>query len=231
MLELTTIQKIILAVAVLVLGSSGAYVFMGRSQTPPPIAPVYQPPSSEQQATYVMVHIVGAVQDPGLYTVQAGARAYEAIEQAGGFTADADEESVNLAKVVKDGEKITVATRAPEPTSPEAVVPSLAIPEAASPPVPADVAPVGPAQQYPPAPPETYAPATGQPVIVNLNTATQQQLERIPGIGPVLAERILRYRTQYGAFRRIEELMLIDGIGARKFESIKPYVTVQPMPV
>ena len=228
MLELTTIQKIVLAVAALVLGSSGAYIFMTRGQTAPPAASVYVPPLAEQQTTYVVVYIVGAVRNPGLYQVPAGTRVYQAIEQAGGFTDDADRESVNLAQVVKDAQKIMVATKAAEPAAPvEAVSPSPVTPQpASSAPTPADVGPAAPPQQYPSPPPEVYTPPTGQPVLVNLNTATQEQLEQIPGIGPVRAQRILGYRAQYGVFRRVEELMLIEGIGLKKMEQIRPYVVL-----
>lgn len=230
-------QKIVLAVAVIALGGSGAYVFMSRTHAPP-VASVYQPPSYEQQATYVVVHVAGAVQNPGLYTLRSGARAYEAIQQAGGFTPEADAESVNLAAIVKDGQKIEVAAKAAEPAPPEealppsaGVSPSLAPTEPVAPPAPSQVEPVTPPAQQRPAPaPVQRAPTTGQPIVVNLNTATQQELERIPGIGPVLAQRILRYRAQYGAFRRIEELMLIQGIGPRTFELLKPYVTLQNVP-
>ncbi len=238
MLELTTIQKIVLAVAVVALGSSGAYVFVTRSDTPPP-ASVYEPPSYQQQVTYVIVHVAGAVQHPGLYTLRSGARAYEAIQQAGGFTADADTESVNLAAIVKDGEKIEVTVKPTETAPPQQALPPpeevssrRAPPEPEAGLAPSQVQPVTPPAREPPSPlPAQRAPAREQPILVDLNTATQQQLERVPGIGPVLAERILRYRAQYGPFRRIEELMLIEGIGPRTFELLKPYVTLQNIAV
>jgi len=73
----------------------------------------------------------------------------------------------------------------------------------------------------------TAAPA--KPAL-NLNTATQDQLETLPGIGPKVAERILEYRTKSGGFKRIEELMNVKGIGERSFLKLKPLIAVSPKP-
>ncbi len=223
MLELTAIQKVILALAIVTLGGSGAYVFVARSSAPSaPPTNIYQPPSPIQQVTYIMVQVGGAVNRPGLYQLWAGARVYEAIQQAGGFTGQADQEAVNLAAVLEDGQKVAVPTIPAEPSAPQpasAPPPSLPVAAAGSPPAP-------PAAPRPTQPADSGSPSSRQVVLVNLNTATQQDLERVPGIGPVIAQRILRYRAQYGAFRRIEELMLIKGIGPKKMEQIRPYVVL-----
>jgi len=73
------------------------------------------------------------------------------------------------------------------------------------------------------------APPPIQPYIVDLNTATQADLERVPGIGPVLAARIIAYRQHYGPFKTVYQLRLIKGVGQQTFDKIKPYVTVAPV--
>ncbi len=227
MLELTAIQKVILALAIVTLGGSGAYIFVARSSAPSaPPTNIYQPPSAIQQVTYIMVQVGGAVNRPGLYQLWAGARVYEAIQQAGGFTGQADQEAVNLAAVLEDGQKVVVPTLPAEPSAPQpasALSPSLPVAAAGPPPAP-------PTAPRPTQPADSGSPPSRQVVLIDLNSATQQDLERIPGIGPVIAQRILRYRAQYGGFRRIEELMLIQGIGQRTFELLKPYVTLGSPP-
>jgi comEA protein len=86
-------------------------------------------------------------------------------------------------------------------------------------------APIVSAQSAPAAPAASAAPA--KPAL-NLNTATQDQLEALPGIGPKVAERILEYRTKSGGFKRIEELMNVKGIGEKSFLKIKPLIAVPP---
>ena len=233
MLELTAIQKIVLAVAIVALGGSGAYMFVTRGQSAPPVAPIYQPPTADQQISYVVVQVAGAVKSPGIYQFPGGVRAYEAIQRADGFTDEADEESVNLAEVLKDGQKIVVGAKVVEPapaaevSAPSEAGPSPATPESIAPPSPALAPPVAEEPPlYPRPPSDSYAPPPQQPPLVNLNTTTQQELERVPGIGPVIAQRIVLYRARYGPFRRVEELMLIQGIGPRTFELLKPYVTL-----
>ncbi len=223
MLELTAIQKVILALAIVTLGGSGAYVFVARSSAPSaPPTNIYQPPSPIQQVTYIMVQVGGAVNRPGLYQLWSGARVYQAIQQAGGFTGQADQEAVNLAAVLEDGQKVVVPTIPAEPSAPQpASAPPPSLPVAAAGPPPAPSAATRPTQ-----PADSGSPPSRQVVLVNLNTATQQDMERLPGIGPVIAQRILRYRAQYGGFRRIEELMLIQGIGRNKMEQIRPYVVL-----
>jgi competence protein ComEA len=80
-------------------------------------------------------------------------------------------------------------------------------------------------QQQPPA---TQAPAKAAATTVNLNTATAEQLDGLPGVGPAMAARILEYRQQNGGFKKIEELMNIKGIGEKSFLKLKPLITVTP---
>ena len=226
MLELTTAQKVILAVAIAVLGGSGAYLFSARSVVPVRATEqLYQPPQPGQDATQIVVQVAGAVRHPDIYQVPPGTRVYDVIELAGGLTGQADTDAVNLAALVEDGDKVTVPYK-PEPEPPPQLPePATVVPEPAP---PAAAVPVKPNRQ--PQPTRPAAPPPAAPLLVNLNVATQADLERVPGIGPVLAQRIIAYRQRYGPFKTVYQLRLIQGIGEHTFDKIKPYVTVSPVP-
>lgn len=214
MLELTTAQKIALALALAVLGGSSLYLFTQRATTRAAERPLYQAPTGDEQTTELVVQIAGAVQRPGVYRVPPGTRAQELIQLAGGPSAQANLDEVNLAKLLADGEKVTVPVKPTPAAEPEPAPETPAASPASEP-----VKPTSPK-------PQPAAPEPSTVLVVNLNIASQADLERVPGIGPVLARRILAYRQRYGAFRAVPELMLIPGIGPNTFEQIKPYVTV-----
>jgi competence protein ComEA len=157
----------------------------------------------------IYVHVAGEVQLPGLYKLPQGARVADAIKLAGGATSEADIDSLNLAMVLKDGDKIVVPKKAPQNSSEEEET--------------AEFQPSYPENQ-------SQASASSQPVQtkkININTASASELEALPGIGPVLAQRIVDYRTQKGGFKSIEELKEVSGIGDKKFEAIKDLITVK----
>ncbi len=194
----------------------------------------------------VTVHVVGAVQRPGLYTVAAGARVRDAIVAAGGLRADADSASVNLAAFVDDGEQISVdamPTPEPEPqpeSRPTAPVPSAAPPAAS----PAPASPSRPQRATRPAgrsytarapsAPSAAAPSDALPefmrtpaqVRVPLNRAGLDELQSIPGIGPELARNIIYYRSAHGPFRRFSDLDAVPGIGPATVEKIRVSATL-----
>lgn len=151
----------------------------------------------DHDAGRVVVHVAGAVADPRLVELDAGSRVADAIEAAGGATAEAILASVNLARLVTDGEQIFV---------PDASSPALAEPAA------------GPA-----ADPESGA-GDG---MVNLNSADEAALEALPRVGPALASRILEWREQHGGFERVEQLLEVSGIGAKTFEGLRELVVVR----
>lgn len=141
----------------------------------------------EETASYGYVYVCGAVNTPGVYPITDDMRVFEAIECAGGFREDADEEWLNLAFPVTDGQQIYVYTIA-----------------------------------------ETQAFVREQAdAKVNLNTATRDELMTLPGIGESKADAILKYRTEYGGFERIEDIMNISGIKEAVFSKIKDDITVQ----
>ena len=139
----------------------------------------------------VVVHVVGAVNEPGLYTLAEGSRIDDAVREAGGAKPKAALELVDLAAPVADGQQVVVPLR-----SGPAGVPATA--ESAS-----TGAPGGP---------------------VHLNTATLEELDALPGVGPVTAQKILDYRAAKGAFSSIEELDAVPGIGPARLEQLKPLV-------
>lgn len=158
------------------------------------------------ESATVVVHVTGAVQTPGVVEVLTGARVHDAVNAAGGLQSGADTTRINLARVVGDGELIWVPMPGEDP--PEQAVIS-------DPPVTgsADSA----ASQG-----DTQDQGT---LTVNLNTADQSELERLPGVGPVTAAAILTWREERGAFTSAEELLEVSGIGPRTLEKLRPHLT------
>ncbi len=175
------------------------------SAVSPGAATALQSPAAASTSTgaTVVVHVAGAVRRPGVVTLAAGARVSDAVEAAGGAARRAELASVNLARLLVDGEQLVVLTRG---TGAPGVV---AAPGAG------------------PAPPggETATGDVGASSI-DLNTATLVQLEGLPGVGPVLAQRILDWRTEHGRFSTVDELTEVSGIGDATLEEIRPGVRV-----
>ncbi|MEO7016573.1 MAG: helix-hairpin-helix domain-containing protein [Leifsonia sp.] len=145
----------------------------------------------------VLVHVLGAVNRPGLVSLSGGARVVDAVAAAGGLTDEADVSGVNLARVVSDGEQLIV------PRVGEVVAPSASAGSAAE-----------------------GAAGGAAGALVNLNSASQQELETLPRIGPALAGRILDWRTANGRFAAITDLMKVTGVGQKLFDGLKDRVTV-----
>ncbi|WP_338751527.1 helix-hairpin-helix domain-containing protein [Janibacter alittae] len=145
----------------------------------------------------VTVHVVGEVESPGIVSLPGGSRVVDALEDAGGETGQADLTGVNLARELVDGEQVVV----PKPGE----TPVAAAPAAGA------GGPGGPAS--PDAP-------------VDLNTADLATLETLPGVGPVLAQRIMDWRREHGQFVAVEELGEVSGIGDKTYAQLAPKVTV-----
>jgi competence protein ComEA len=155
-----------------------------------------RPPPTEEP---FQVHVSGAIVRPGVYDLPVGARVLDAVEAAGGFLAEADKNALNLAARVEDAEKLDipfVAGFTPEEDQGFVVV------------------------------------SEGTPSslltddLVDINTASQDELEELPGIGPSLAGRIIDYREENGPFARIEDIVNVSGIGSATYEDIKDLITV-----
>ncbi|MFP3461497.1 ComEA family DNA-binding protein [Arthrobacter globiformis] len=171
---------------------------------------------SDGAAGNVVVHVAGAVKKTGVVRLPRGSRVHEAIAAAGGARPEADLDRLNLATPLEDGQKIYVPRRgAPEPADTTG----------AAPPDKTGAAGASGAGGTP-------ANGTGGPAgngasgKINLNTATVEELGELPRVGPVLAQRIVDWRTQQGPFKSPEELDAVDGVGPKMLEALLPLVTV-----
>jgi competence protein ComEA len=170
------------------------------SSTTTPIAhSVAAAPTSDAPAT-VLVHVAGAVNQPGVYELATGARVADAVAAAGGATAEADPNALNLAAPVIDGDRVEVPIvgSAPPPGQ-SGTGHSHATAD-------------GSAAGAPPGP-------------VDLNEATAGELEALPGIGPATAAAIVEYRTHSGPFGGVDDLLDVPGIGPAKLDAIRDAVT------
>lgn len=155
------------------------------------------PAPSNAGPQQVVVDVAGQVRRPGIVTLPAGSRVHEAIRRAGGLRPGVDTSSLNLARVLVDGEQVLVGVEA------------AAVPGGAG---------SGGAGGGPGAGP------AGAPV--SLNTATMEQLDALPGVGPVTAQHILDWRTQHGGFSSVDELLDVPGIGDKTLADLRDLVTV-----
>jgi competence ComEA-like helix-hairpin-helix protein len=173
----------------------------------------------------VVVYVAGEVRRPGVYTLPASARAEAALAAAGGSTASADLVAVNLAEHLADGEAFVVPPKgAAELRSPGAAEPrsgisrrggGVRIGRAAGHGGRAARASFGRARKALPASP------------IDVNSAGAAELERLPGIGPSLAERIVAFRELNGRFTRVDDLLDVAGMNDRKLEALAPYVSLR----
>ncbi|WP_432512549.1 ComEA family DNA-binding protein [Kineococcus sp. SYSU DK001] len=162
----------------------------------PDPAPSPRPTGAPSPGT-VVVHVAGRVVSGGVVTLAAGSRVADALAAAGGAAAEADLDGLNLARVLADGEQVLV-------------------------PGPGDPAPAAPPAGRAPA----AAPAAAAAAPVDLNTATAADLDALPGVGEVLAGRIVAWRTENGPFSAVEDLGEVQGIGPKVLEGLRDLVTV-----
>ena len=155
----------------------------------------------------IVVHITGEVNYPGVVVLKEGARVVDAIEAGGGETDEADLSSLNLAYMLSDGEKIYVPNK--EETSQESQEREYITSAKDN------------SEQS-----ENGAKSTGTNFKININTAKQEELTQITGIGESTAKKIIEYRTQNGKFKSIEDIKNIPGIGDSKFNAMKEEITV-----
>ncbi|MEV5173318.1 ComEA family DNA-binding protein [Streptomyces flaveolus] len=151
--------------------------------------------SSATPGAEIVVDISGKVRKPGIRRLPAGARVADALRAAGGVRPGVSTEGLNRARFLVDGEQVVVGTPAGAAAQPAPAAGSL-----------------------------TGSTGTGPPAPVSLNTATAEQLDTLPGVGPVLAQHIIDYRTQHGGFRSVDELREVNGIGDRRFTDLRDLV-------
>lgn len=177
----------------------------------------------------VRVHVAGAVNNPGVYTLPAQGRAVDAIAAASGAAADADLDRVNLAGALSDGVQIYVPHRG-ETAAPAQIQPNGGTANAGQGNAANGVAQNGASQGgAQPHPARTLTPAGSAQkgsTPVNINTATAEELQTLPRIGPAMAQRIIAWREAHGGFRSVDELDAVPGIGPSMLENLRPLVTV-----
>jgi competence protein ComEA len=195
----------LVGVALLAALAVAVYVWHGRPQpqpiAPPPVvtgAAPTGPAASPTSARSLVVAISGKVRRPGVVTVPAGARVIDVLKAAGGPLPRADIGMLNLARKVADGELVTVGVPAPAPAG------SGSAGEA----------------------PSAGDAAGGSTAPIDLNTATPAELETLPGVGPVLAQRILDWRTEHGQFATVDQLSDVPGIGDARLAQLRDLVRV-----
>ncbi len=148
---------------------------------------------SEEENKEVMVHISGAVKNPGIIKLDSSKRVVDALEMAGGATDEADLDRINLAAKLHDEEKIYIPKIGEDPKN--------------------EIAPLMSSG--------TSGKASDK---ININTADSSELQKIPGVGAKTADKIINYRSQ-NPFSSIEDIKNVDGIGDKKFESMKDYIS------
>jgi competence protein ComEA len=153
----------------------------------------------------IIVYVTGAVNKPGIYSLPIQSRVNDAIQAAGGMLDSADERLINLAARITDGERIVVN---------EEKNPTTSSYNQDSPGNPDPIAIITPSVDFP----------------IDINHASLEDFDRLPGIGPSRAQDIITYREINGPFKSIEDLTEIIGIGPAIFDQIKPYITVVPPP-
>lgn len=157
------------------------------------------------EAGPVLVHVAGAVAAPGVVELPGGSRVVDAVEAGGGLRPDADADRVNLAALLVDGQRVVIPVRGQ--------------------PVPEEVLPSGPGSASSGGTPGS-GPGGGTAGPVDLNTASAEQLDVLPGVGPATAAAIVAHREQHGPFRVVDDLIEVRGIGEAKLDALRDLVTV-----
>jgi len=176
---------------------AGVLIFVSRAPAGEPITLLPAPTKAP-----VAVHVIGAVPRPGLYEFPEGARVQDAIDAAGGVLTEANVNAINLAALLEDGQQLDIPYNdgfvPPAPNTTTLVLPS-----------------------------STEVPTSDPNVdLVNINTASLEELDTLPGIGPTTAQKIIDYRTTNGPFATIEDIMNVSGIGISTFDGMKDLISV-----
>lgn len=170
----------------------------GSASAPEVAAPLEPVKPAAATRKMLVVHVVGAVRRAGLYRLPDGSRIADAVRRAGGSTKHADLAAINLAAPLVDGVQVLVPRR-----------------------VPTGVAPPGEASGGGSG---STTPGVGGPK-PSLSSATAEELDQLPGVGPVTAQKIIDYRTAHGPFRSVDDLDAVPGIGPTRIEQLRDLVT------
>jgi len=161
-------------------------------------------PAIQKEVPPLIIHITGAVKNPGVYQLKSTDRIVDAVKIAGGETEEANLDLINLAALIKDGQKIIVPSKIYNENGEEInknIDNNVEVMYSSS-----------------------LGSVSGK---ININTVNATMLQTLPGIGPVLSERIIEYRNQNGLFGVIDDVKDVSGIAEKKFEGIKDLICVQ----
>lgn len=160
-------------------------------------------PAIQIEVPPLIIHIAGAVMNPGVYQLESTDRIVDAVKIAGGATEEANLDLINLAALLKDGQKINIPYKTYSETGEEINTNTYNYVASA------------------------YSSSGSTSAKININTANANMLQNLPGIGPVLSERIIEYRNQNGLFGVIDDIIDVSGIAEKKYEGIKDQICVQ----
>ncbi|WP_432647257.1 helix-hairpin-helix domain-containing protein [Mitsuokella sp.] len=152
---------------------------------------------TQQDLPEVTVYVTGAVNKPGVVTVRDGARTMDAVNACGGLLPTADSGQINMAQVLKDGQQVRIPEKKGESAA-------------------ANKQTAG----------QSSAKNAAAAAVVNINTASAEELDTLPGIGPAMAKRIIEYRETEGSFAAPEDLKKVRGIGEAKFRKLKDKICI-----
>lgn len=152
-------------------------------------------PEPSPTVSLIQVHVVGQVNLPGVYSLPEGANVQDAIDAAQGPTELAQQDLLNLASTLTDGQRVYIPSKEEAQVDLDSDQRSLGV---------------------------------TLDSLININTASQEELDTLPGIGSVRAKAIIAYRTQNGFFMTIDDLLKVEGIGETTFNELKDFITVSP---
>lgn len=175
-------------------------ILLGTSQPRGEAIELLPPPTPPP----VVVHVSGAVNQPGVFSLPTNSRVQDALNAAGDLAPEADVQSLNLAAFLVDGDLIWIPSKSFDQTQGQ----TRANDQISKVPTPAQ----------PTVPTESK--------LININTASQSELESLPSIGPVTAQKIIAYREAHGPFKQIENIQQVNGIGPATFDDIKGLITI-----
>jgi len=209
--NLTKNQKIIVYIIIGILACFAIYYAFGRNNTTDyeEINNIVQEEEnilSEDEEEMIVVHIVGQVKNPGIVKIKYGARIADVIKEAGGSLETADLNKINLAYIVEDGQKIYI----PSKIETENIIELN------------DNEYITEENGY-----NEFVNNVTNSTKVNINSATKEELETLPGVGESTAQKIINYREENGKFKSIEDIKNVSGIGEAKFNNIKQHISIK----
>ena len=204
-------QKKIISIILLIIAVLTYYYFYTKNNTEEINNKDLEISNNQTQETKeekIFVHITGAVNKEGIIELEENARLADAIEKAGGAKENADIKNINLATILEDGMKVHIPTVEETQTNNE----NINVENNANSQINAGTKEV-----------TSNTKTQGK---ININTATEEELDTLPGIGPSTASKIIDYRKENGKFKSVEEIKEVSGIGDAKYEKIKKLITI-----